>query len=96
MLGEVCCGLLGVLIEAKLGHAVSVHTIYVRARGCFSGARLMVLRQVGTMTAIGGVIGLGAAIALGRLAQSMLYQMHGYDPTVFAGAAVVLASWWRW
>jgi ABC-type antimicrobial peptide transport system permease subunit len=50
----------------------------------------MVMRQVGTMTVVGGAIGLAAAVALGRLAQSLLFQLQGWDPVVLVGAAVVL------
>jgi predicted permease len=53
--------------------------------------RRMVLRQVGIMTAIGGVVGLAGAVALGRGAQSLLFEMSGNDPLVFAVAAVLLA-----
>jgi ABC-type antimicrobial peptide transport system permease subunit len=51
----------------------------------------LVLRQVGRMVLIGGVIGLAGAIALGRLAQSMLYKMSGSDPLVMAVSVVLLA-----
>jgi predicted permease len=54
--------------------------------------RAMVLRQVGVMTAIGGPIGLAAAIAIGRLAQSLLYQLKGWDPIVLSGSALVLTA----
>jgi predicted permease len=52
--------------------------------------RTMVLRQVAMMTLIGGVIGLGFAIWAGRGAQSLLYQMQGWDPLVLAASAVAL------
>jgi predicted permease len=52
--------------------------------------RLMILGQLGTMIAIGGTIGLLAAIGLGRLAQSMLYQLEGSDPVVLSAAVVML------
>jgi predicted permease len=52
--------------------------------------RTMVLRQVGLMTAVGGIVGLGAAVALGQLAQSILYEIKGYDPTVLILSTVVL------
>jgi ABC-type antimicrobial peptide transport system permease subunit len=42
------------------------------------------------MTVIGGTIGLLAAAGLGRLAQSMLYQLEGSDPIVLIGSAVTL------
>jgi len=52
--------------------------------------RSMVLQQVGRMTIVGGVIGLVAAIGLGRLAESLLYQLKGWDPVVLIGSAVIL------
>jgi ABC-type antimicrobial peptide transport system permease subunit len=48
------------------------------------------MRQVGVMTLIGGAIGIAAAIALGRAAQSLLYELKGYDPLVIAAAAAAL------
>jgi predicted permease len=52
--------------------------------------RRMVLAQVGKMTLVGGAIGLAAAVAIGRLAASLLYRLEGYDPTVLAVSAAVL------
>jgi predicted permease len=52
--------------------------------------RAMVLRQVGIMTIVGGVIGLAAAVGIGHLAQSLLFQMQGYDATVLVTSAVAL------
>jgi predicted permease len=52
--------------------------------------RRMVLRQVGIMTVIGAVIGVAGAFALGRGAQSLLFEMQGSDPLVFATATVLL------
>jgi ABC-type antimicrobial peptide transport system permease subunit len=52
--------------------------------------RSLVLRQVAIMTAIGGPIGIVCAIMLGRKAQSLLFEMQGYDPLVIAASAVVL------
>jgi predicted permease len=62
--------------------------------------RAMVLKQVGTMAVIGAAIGLAAALALGRVAESLLYGLSGSDPLVIATAVAVLAavvlagSWW--
>jgi predicted permease len=53
--------------------------------------RRMVLRQVGLMTIIGAVIGMAGAVALGRGAESLLFQMQGTDPAVFVLATVLLA-----
>jgi len=52
--------------------------------------RAMVLRQVIWMTLIGGVVGLATAAALGRLAESMLFELKGRDPLVLGGAAIAL------
>jgi ABC-type antimicrobial peptide transport system permease subunit len=54
--------------------------------------RRMVLGQVGTMTSIGGIIGVVGAIALGKSAQSLLYELKGTDPIVFAIAALCLLA----
>jgi putative ABC transport system permease protein len=55
-----------------------------------SRVRAMVLRQVAIMTLVGGIIGLTAAIWLGRASESLLYEMKGSDPTVLATAAMLL------
>ena len=52
--------------------------------------RAMVLRQVAVMTLIGGVVGLMAAIGIGSVAESQLYQMKGRDATVLVVSAVLL------
>ncbi len=54
--------------------------------------RRMVLRQVGRMTLIGGVIGIVAALGLGRAASSLLFGMEGYDPFVVGVVAALLAG----
>ena len=51
----------------------------------------MVLRQVAIMTVIGGIIGLTAAVTLGRGARALLYELQTHDPFVMAAAAIVLA-----
>ena len=62
------------------------------ALGASSGkVRQMVLRQVGLMTLIGGLIGIGGAIALGRGARSLLFQISAFDPTVLVASAILLA-----
>jgi predicted permease len=79
-------GLYGVL-----AYTVSQRTREIGLRMALGAApervRAMVMRQVGVMTIVGGVIGLAAAVALGRLAQSLLYQMQGWDPIVLTSAA---------
>ena len=52
--------------------------------------RTMVLRQVGRMTLIGGLIGVVAALALEKTARSLLYGLEGHDPVVVMGSVAVL------
>ena len=83
-------GLYGVL-----AYTVSQRTREIGLRMALGAApsrvRGMVLRQVGVMVVIGGAIGLAGAIGLGRLAQSLLYELQGSDPLVLAAAAVSLS-----
>jgi putative ABC transport system permease protein len=57
-----------------------------------SDVRKLVLRQVGLMTCVGAAIGLASALALGRAAESLLFQMDARDPLVFTAATVALAA----
>ena len=52
--------------------------------------RAMVLKQVAVLALIGIVVGLAAAIGLGRVAESLLYGLSGSDPLAVAVAAAVL------
>jgi ABC-type antimicrobial peptide transport system permease subunit len=56
-----------------------------------ASVRMMVLRQVGVMTLVGGVVGVGAAVLLGRAARSLLFELEGHDPFVITAVSVVLA-----
>jgi len=56
-----------------------------------SRVRGMVMRQVGLMTLVGGVVGLVGAVWLGSVAKSLLYQLQGYDAVVLVSAAVLLS-----
>jgi predicted permease len=56
-----------------------------------SKVRGMVLRQVAVLTLIGGVIGIAAALGIGRGAKSLLYEVTGSDPLVMIVSALVLA-----
>jgi ABC-type antimicrobial peptide transport system permease subunit len=53
--------------------------------------RGLVLRQVAWMTIVGGVIGIGLAVALGSLAESMLFEIRGGDPAILALAVAALS-----
>ena len=63
------------------------------ALGADSAAMLrMVMRRIGSMTLVGGMIGLVASLGIGRIAESMLYELRGNDPTVLGTAALLVAS----
>ena len=57
------------------------------------GARVrgMVLRQVGWMTLVGAVLGIGGAYLVGWGAKSILFEVKGNDPLVYAAAVALLA-----
>lgn len=56
------------------------------------GARVrgMVLGQVTRMLVVGGILGIGAALLLGRAARSLLFGIEGHDPLVVAVVSVLL------
>jgi predicted permease len=92
---------LATLLAALGLYGVLAHTVTQRTRefglrmalGADSAnVRRLVLRQVGLMTAIGGAIGLAAAVALSRTAESLLFQMNARDPLVFAAATLALTA----
>jgi predicted permease len=82
-------GLYGVL-----AYTVSQRTREIGLRMALGAAparvRTMVLRQVGVMTIVGGTVGLIAAVWLGHVAQSLLYDLKGWDPAVLVGSVVAL------
>ena len=57
-----------------------------------SRVRAMVLRQVAWMTLVGSLVGLAGAIAVGRSAGSILYNMDAWDPAVLGISAVLLGA----
>ena len=83
-------GLYGVL-----AYTVSQRTREIGLRMALGAApsrvRAMVMRQVGMMVLVGGTIGLAAAVGMGRLAQSLLFELQGSDSLVLVAAAVSLS-----
>jgi predicted permease len=59
----------------------------------------IVLGEAGWMASAGILVGIGAALALGRVVASMLYGLKAWDPATLAGSAIALtvvalgASW---
>ena len=90
---------LATLLAAIGLYGVLAYTVTQRTReiglrmalGAGSGTvRGMVLKQVGKMVAVGGVIGIVAAVALGRAAQSLLFGLEGWDAAVVGLVTVLL------
>jgi predicted permease len=88
--------LAGVGLYGVLAYTVSQRTREIGLRMALGAAparvRSMVLRQVAWMTVIGAVVGLAGAVAIGRQAGSLLYEMKGSDPWVLAISAVALST----
>jgi putative ABC transport system permease protein len=84
-------GLYGVLSysiaqrQRELGLRLALGAPPARVRG-------MVLRQTGMLAVIGGGVGMAAALALGRAAESLLFGLRGHDPQVLVVSALVLAG----
>jgi ABC-type antimicrobial peptide transport system permease subunit len=57
-----------------------------------SRIRTMVLKQVARMAVIGVVVGVVAALVLGRAAQNLLFGVEAGDPLALVAAAVVVAA----
>ncbi|HUF49051.1 MAG TPA: ABC transporter permease [Vicinamibacterales bacterium] len=53
--------------------------------------RTLVLRQVAWMTGIGIAIGLGLAVLIGMRAQSLLFEIDGFDPVALGLSGLALA-----
>jgi len=90
---------LATLLAAVGLYGVLAYTVTQRTRefglrmalGAAPGrVRAMVLRQVAWMGLIGGGVGLTAAVVVGRLAESLLFQLKGYDALVLTTSTVAL------
>lgn len=88
--------LAGIGLYGVLAYTVAQRTREIGVRMALGAdsmrVRQMVLRQVGGMMVIGGIVGIAGAVGLGRAATSLLYNLKGYDPIVFASAVAVLAA----
>jgi predicted permease len=91
--------LLATVLAAIGLYGVLAYTVAQRTRefglrmalGADGGAvRGMVMKQVATMAIVGGVIGMVVAIGVGRLAQSILFELEGHDPMVLTLSTIAL------
>jgi predicted permease len=87
--------LAGVGLYGVLSYSVAQRTREIGVRMALgadgANVRALVLRQVGWMVLIGGLIGIGFALGAGRAARSLLFELQGHDPLSFAIAVVLLA-----
>jgi predicted permease len=92
---------LATLLAAVGLYGVLAYTVQQRTReigvrmalGADAGkVRALVVRQVGAMAVLGGVAGIGLALALGKLLQSLLYGLEAQDPAVFVMALAALGA----
>jgi len=92
--GAVALILAGIGIYGVISYSVAQRTREIGVRMALGAAsstvRGMVLGQVGRMTLIGGLVGIAGAIALGKGAESLLFQLKGWDPLVIIISAIVL------
>jgi predicted permease len=88
--------LAGVGLYGVLAYSVAQRTREIGVRMALGAdaprVRRLVMRQVGSMLLVGGVVGIAAALALGRAARSMLYELNAHDPTAIVIAVVLLAG----
>jgi predicted permease len=66
--------------------------IRVALGGNRTSIQRMVLGEAGLLLAIGLVAGMAMALAAGRVARAMLFELQPYDPLTLATAAALLAS----
>ncbi|MGV3709315.1 MAG: ABC transporter permease [Gemmatimonas sp.] len=88
--------LAGVGLYGVLAYTVAQRTREIGVRMALGAdskrVKVMVLKQVGRMMIVGGVVGLAGAVGLGQAAASMLYGLKGNDPVVFVAATGVLIA----
>jgi predicted permease len=103
LIGRLAAGfsLLAALLAAiglygVLSFTVAQRTREIGLRVAFGAAasqvRRMVVASVARMLLVGGAAGIALALAVGRFAQSMLYEVAAVDPLIIAGALVVMAA----
>ena len=91
--------MLATVLAAVGLYGVLAYTVAQRTRefglrmalGADGGAvRGMVMKQVGRMAIVGGVIGMADRDRRRGLAQSLLFEIEGHDPIVLTGATIAL------
>jgi putative ABC transport system permease protein len=93
--GGVALALAAVGVYGVISYGVAQRTHEIGIRLALGAGRRDVLRLILTqglkLVAVGVVIGLGAAFALARWMETMLFGVRPTDPLTFAGIAAVLS-----
>ena len=88
--------LAGIGLYGVLAYTVAQRTREIGVRMALGAdaqqVRAMVMRQVAGMMVVGGVIGIAAALGLGRAARSLLFELQGHDPVVFTLSVLLLVT----
>jgi predicted lysophospholipase L1 biosynthesis ABC-type transport system permease subunit len=91
------CGLLMAVIGlyGVIAFVAAQRTQEIGVRMALGATRLDILRLIAgegvRLIALGGVVGLGAALAAAQLLKSLLFGVGPHDPAAFAAVALVLA-----
>jgi hypothetical protein len=90
------CGLVMAVIGlyGVISYVAAQRTREIGVRMALGATRMNILRLIARegfrLIAVGGVVGLGAALAAAQLLKSLLYNVGPHDPAVFAVVALVL------
>jgi ABC-type antimicrobial peptide transport system permease subunit len=91
-----CCGLLMAVIGlyGVIAFVAAQRTQEIGLRVALGATRLDILRLIAgegvRLIVVGGIVGLGAALAAAQLLKSLLFGVAPRDPAVFAAVAVLL------
>jgi putative ABC transport system permease protein len=98
---SMCFALLAALLASIGLYGVMAYTVTRRTReigirmalGASRGiVSWLILREVVVLAVVGLVVGLPAAYGLGRLTESLLFDVKASDPLVFVGAGLLLSA----
>jgi predicted permease len=96
LFGVIGLALAGVGLYGVVSYSVSHRTREIGLRMALgatrSGTLGMVVKQAAVVTLIGVIFGLGAGIALARVAASLLYGVSAADPVVFTAVTALLLA----